>query len=651
MTARFPHLFAPLKIRDMALRNRIMAPPHGRIIADPQVSEREYAKYAAYWLTRARAGLGWMDGVNAFIDNGMLPQGLRLSGLGAVKRGTMRKPNFRDVFSRFADDMHAEGTAVTAQIIMQGAQPHSASGVLANYTNNQPTHVLTYDEIQRTIDEYAFTAAEAEAAGFDGVEMHANHEDVMQLFISPYTNRRTDAYGGDFDARLRFPMEAFAAMRAVTGPGFVIGMRFNMDEFFEGGYDLAEGIRIAQAFEASGHIDYIHCVIGNNWGAPSYVQPHVFGRAQWAEMAGRFRAALSIPVIYGGRVSDPEAGEAVLAEGHADVVSIARAFFADEDFVAKAHAGASDTIRPCIGCNDCLHAAAIDGLPFGCSVNPRAGREAEPAPAPAPTPRRVTVVGGGPAGMEAAAVAAERGHHVTLWDRAPQLGGLMRVAGAVPENAAYLAFIDHQTARLTEAGVTLKLGEEATADTILADAPDVVLLATGTRPRSLDAPGVDAPFVVEGRDVLMGTADVGRNVVVIAREDHMQPLTVTSALLERGCSVRVIYQTPGVAPGVGKYSIGGILGKLTGQGATFTVMTRVAGIAPDKLTLKCVYSGVESEMTDFDTVVLACGGTPDAGLYDALKGKGPEVRIFGDAYVPNRILHATRQAYENACLI
>lgn len=648
MTTPFPHLFEPLKIRDMALRNRIMAPPHGRIIADPQASDREYAKYTAYWRARARAGLGWMDGVNAFIDNGMLPEGLRLSGLGAVKRGTMRKPNFRDVFTRFADEMHAEGTAVTAQIIMQGAQPHSASGVLANYTNNQPTHILTYDEIQRTIDEYAFTAREAEAAGFDGVEMHANHEDVMQLFISPYTNRRTDAYGGDFEARLRFPMENLAAMRAATGPGFVIGMRFNMDEFFDGGYDLAEGIRIAQAFEASGHIDYLHCVIGNNWGAPSYVQPHVFGPAAWSEMAGKFRAALSIPVVYGGRVSEPEAGEAALAAGHADVVSIARAFFADADFVAKAKAGASETIRPCIGCNDCLHAPALGGLPFGCSVNPRAGREWEPALAPADEPKRVTVVGGGPAGMEAAAIAAERGHSVTLWDRADTLGGLLRIAGNVSENAKYHAFADHQAKRLAEAGVNLRIGQEATADSILSDTPDVVFLATGTRPRGLDVPGADADFVVNGRDVMAGTSKVGNEVIVIAREDHMEPLTVTSYLLEAGCNVRVIYQTPAVAPGVGKYSIGGILGKLTGMGATFTVMTRVAEIAPNRLSLRDVYSGVASEMTGFDTVVLACGGTPDAGLYDALIGKVADLRLFGDAYVPNRILHATRQAYENA---
>ncbi|MEC7762027.1 MAG: FAD-dependent oxidoreductase [Pseudomonadota bacterium] len=651
MTTDFPHLFEPFQIRDMKLRNRIMAPPHGRIIADPQVSEAEYAKYAAYWLARARAGLGWMDGVNAFIDNGMLPKGLRLSGLGAVKRGTMRKSNFRAVFSHFADQMHAEGTAVTAQIIMQGAQPHTASGVLANYTNNQSTHILTYDEIQRAIEEYAFTAREAEAAGFDGVEMHANHEDVMQLFISPYTNRRTDAYGGDFEARLRFPMENLAAMRAATGPGFVIGMRFNMDEFFDGGYDLDEGIRIAKAFEASGHIDYIHCVIGNNWGAPSYVQPHVFPTAAWSEMAGKFRAALSIPVVYGGRVSDPAAGEAALAAGHADVISVARAFFADAEFVSKAKAGAAHTIRPCIGCNDCLHAAALDGLPFGCSVNPRAGREAEPEPAQTDSPRRVTVIGGGPAGMEAAAIAAERGHTVTLWDRAPALGGLLRVAGAVPENAQYLAFIDHQTARLKAAGVTLNLGREATADTILAGTPDTVLLATGTRPRGHDAPGADSDFVVEGREVMAGTAKVGKNVVVIAREDHMEPLTITSHLLEQGCTVRVIYQTPSIAPNVGKYSIGGILGKLTGMGARFTVMTRVAAFAPDRLTLRDVYSGVESEMTDFDTVVLACGGTPDAGLYDALLGKVDDLRIFGDAYVPNRMLHATRQAYENACAI
>jgi 2,4-dienoyl-CoA reductase-like NADH-dependent reductase (Old Yellow Enzyme family)/thioredoxin reductase len=651
MTTHFEHLFQPFQIGQMQLRNRIMAPPHGRIIADPQVSDVDYARYAAYWLARARGGLGWMDGVNAFIDNSFVPKGLRLTGLGATIRGTMRKPNFRAVFGRFADEMHAEGTAVTAQIIMQGAVPHSASGVLANYTNNQSTHILDHDEILRTIDEYAFTAREAQAAGLDGVEMHANHEDVMQLFLSPYTNRRDDEFGGDFEWRMRLPLSCIAAMRAETGPDFVIGVRLNMDEFFEGGYTLEEGIRIARAFQDSGGVDYIHCVIGNNWGAPSYIQPHTFGRAAWADLAGRFRAALKIPVVYGGRVSDPEAAEEVLAKGHADVVSIARAFFADADFVAKAKTGQSASIRPCIGCNDCLHAAAMDGLPFGCSVNPRAGREAEPAPSRAATPREVTVIGGGPAGMEAAAIAAERGHDVTLWERSTELGGLLRLAGAVPENAQYLAFIDHQADRLRAAGVTLRLGEEAQADEIAAGAPDVVLIATGTRPRSLDAKGVDAACVVEGRDLLAGRAEVGQRVIVIAREDHMQPLTIASYLVEQGCAVRIVYQTPGIAPAVGKYSIGGILSKLTAAGAEILVMSRVAEIAPDRLLLKNVYSGVESALTGFDNVVLACGGTPEAGIYQELKGRVPELRIFGDAYVPNRMLHATRQAYENAIRI
>src|SRR5690606_30067725 len=235
-----------------------------------------------------------------------------------------------------------------------GGMPHSPSGRLANHTNSQVPHVLDTAEIARLVEEYAFSAAEARAAGLDGVEVHANHEDLLQLFLSPATNRRDDAYGGDHGRRMRLLLDVLHAIRREVGPDFTVGVRLNMDELFEGGYDLAEGLAIASSLQASGTVDYLHCVVGNNWGAPSYIQTHHYAVAHWSGLARRFREALDIPVVYTGRVATAAAAARVVAEGHADVVGMARAMFADGDLVAKARSGRAADIRPLLRTHHCL---------------------------------------------------------------------------------------------------------------------------------------------------------------------------------------------------------------------------------------------------------------------------------------------------------
>lgn len=254
------------------------------------------------------------------------------------------------------------------------------------------------------------------------------------------------------------------------------------------------------------------------------------------------------------------------------------------------------------------------------------------------------MVGAGPAGLELAALLAERGHEVTVWEQGDAIGGQMRTAAKVPENRAYSDFLDFQERRLQQLGVTLACGKTATADSILAFGADVVALATGATPRDPEIVGVDQPFVMQGREVMAGRATTGDRVVLIAMEDHMQPLTVASYLAEQGKQVRIIYQTPGIAPLVGKYSIGAPLAKLTAKGVEVRVMERVVEITEDRLVTRNVYSGAEAEVTDFDSVVLACGGRAEDRLFHELQGRIPELHILGDAYAPRRIWHATRQA-------
>jgi 2,4-dienoyl-CoA reductase-like NADH-dependent reductase (Old Yellow Enzyme family)/thioredoxin reductase len=644
-------LFEPLRLGPLTLRNRIMMPPHGLAVGNPFGTEAEMQRGAAYWGSRAADGVALVCGMNGFIDNSVLIPGFDPSGLGARKVGVFRLPNFREGAQRYVKAIHEGGAYAGIQLIMQGGLPHSPSGVLANYANNQVPHTLSKAEIRWFIEEYRFSAREARAAGMDVVELHANHEDLLELFLSPATNHRTDEYGGDLAGRMRFILEVLAAVREETGPDMAIGVRMNMDELFEGGYDAVGGIEIAQVLDGSNLIDYLHCVMGNNWGAPSYIQPHNYAPGQWAPLAGAVKAAVNVPVIYTGRVSTPETAAGIIRRGEADAVGIARAMFADPFFVSKTKSGNTAQIRPCIGTNDCLHRSVVDGIGFGCSVNPGTGHNLEAELPTASKARRVLVVGAGPAGLELAASLAERGHSVTLWEAESTVGGQMRVAAMARENGAYADFLDFQQLRLKNLGVELQLNHQATLENIRAARADVIALATGASSRRPNIPGIDQEHVLDGRQVMLGKVDAGHRVAVIAMEDHMQPLTIAGFLADQGKDVTIFYPTPAVAPLVGKYSIGAPLAKLAAAEATVNVLERVVEIDGDEIRTRNIYSGTERKHAGFDSVVTACGGVPETSLFVSLQADGVEVHVLGDAYAPRRISFATRQAYALASAI
>ena len=644
-------LWQPLQVGPVRLRNRIMLPPHGRLVGDPFGAEHQARRAAAYWQRRAEDGAAWICGLNGFVDNSVLIPGFEPVGLGATIRGVFRMPHFHERAARYVESVHAGGALASVQLIAQGGLPHSPSGRMANHASHQVPHALTREEIAWFVEEYGFSARASREAGLDGVELHANHEDLLQLFLSPATNRREDEYGGSLENRARLVVEILGAVRAGTGPGLAVGVRLNMDELFDGGYDLEGGLAIARHLEATGLIDYVHCVTGNNWGAPSYIQPHHYRPAQWSGQAARFRESLDVRVVYSGRVATIETAADVVARGHADVVGMARAMFAEPQLVSKARSGRYAEIRPCIGTNDCLHRVVVDGIRFGCSVNPATGHEGDPPAGELETARSVLVVGGGPAGMELAALLGEAGHRVALWEREEELGGQLLAAAAAAENAAYRDFIAFQTGRLERAGVELRLGLAASSDDVLAEAPDVVAVATGARPRWPDAVPAGTPGVVEGRDVLLGRVDVGERVLVVAEEDHMQPLTVAGHLCDLGHRVTAVWSSPAVAPAVGRYSIGAPLAKLSAAGAELVVAERVVDVRDGRVTTRSTYSETQRVRPGFDTVVLACGGEAETGLYDAVRGRRAEVHVLGDAYAPRRMSFATRQAYELARLL
>jgi NADPH-dependent 2,4-dienoyl-CoA reductase/sulfur reductase-like enzyme len=481
----------------------------------------------------------------------------------------------------------------------------------------------------------------------DALEIHANHDDIVQWFLSPLTNHRSDEYGGSPENRVRFLAEILAAIRREVGKDLTVGARLVIDEMLPGGYHANDLREMMMLLEASGHLDYWSLCMGNNWGSPSYIQPLYYEFQPWAAArSAELKKTTSLPVVFAGRVTSVQMAASMIAAGQADVVGMARATIADADAPRKTFEKRFDEIRPCVGANDCIHRILVDRLPFGCAVNPAAGHESRGDHPPAEKPREIVVVGAGPAGMEVAAIAAERGHRVSLWEREAEIGGQMRIAARAPLHEVYRDFIALQENRLKRLGVDVRLGVEVTPEMVHGSGASAVVVATGAGPRRPDIAGVDLPHVLEMRDVLTGVARPERNVLVIAQEDHIQPLSVADFLAQRGHQVRLLYQSPEPAPLVGRYTKGAILERLCRKGVDFIFMHRPVRIEPGAVTASNVYTGDSLTIDGIDSVVLACGGRSETALYRALKGSVDDLHLLGDAYAPRRITFATRQAFE-----
>jgi 2,4-dienoyl-CoA reductase-like NADH-dependent reductase (Old Yellow Enzyme family)/thioredoxin reductase len=647
----YPNLFSPVRIGSMELRNRVMVPPHTALMGPLWGTQEQADQHVAYIQARAEAGVAWFDTVTGHIDNLYVP-GFDPVGVGARTKGYIRLPHFRDRIGQLTEAIHGAGSKLTIQLVSQGGLPNAPSPVLSTPMLNAVPHALDRDDIRWYVNEFAWSAGEAQAAGADGVEFHLNHDDILEWFMSPLTNRRDDEFGGSFENRMRIVMEILRAAREITGDAFTIGVRLNMFEEMPGGYDLAGGIEIAQCLEASGLIDFVSLVVGSNWGNPSYIQPHHYAPAEWADMSGEFTRALSLPVAYTGRVTTPEIAEAVIASGNAAVVGIARAIIADPEWVRKAEQGRSQEIRPCTGCNDCISASLAEKLNLSCAVNPHVGTEVrESWPVPVTSARSVLVVGGGPAGMEVAALAAERGHRVELWEKDDHLGGQLSTAINAPTYEGYADYLAWQERRLDRVGVSLCEGQTATAHEVLEANADVVIIATGATSRRPDIEGIDRANVHDSREVLDGAVVPGKHVLIVAQDDHMPPLAVADFLASAGHEVTVVYATNGPAPLLTRYMIGGILARLDNAGVKLRYTEIVTAVSDEGVHVRHSYSGREEIITGFDSIVLACGSVADSSLYDELKGAHPRVHLLGDAFAPRRLLFATKQAYALASLL
>jgi NADPH-dependent 2,4-dienoyl-CoA reductase/sulfur reductase-like enzyme len=483
------------------------------------------------------------------------------------------------------------------------------------------------------------------AAGFDGVEIMGAGGLLVHQFLSPALNFRQDRYGSSLEGRLRFPLEIVVAVREAIGWDMVLGFKMAGDDFYDGGIELEDAKKIALALEGTGMVDYLTVAAGMYVSVPTHVPPMYYPLGCFAYLASEIRRTVKkVNVNCMGRVNDPTQGENIIAEGHADMLGMVRALICDPEFVRKTREDRVEEIRQCVGCEEGCYARFRRGLPITCAYNPEAGREKELPIVAASTKRKVMVVGGGVAGLEMARVAALRGHEVHLYEKSDQLGGQLIAAAKAPCRDDFEQMPRYYSYQMELLEVKVSLGIEATHETVREICPDVIVVATGSRPRSLEVPGKDCSKVVDPEGVLLGRVEVGEKVVVVAGEHGMEALCTADFLAERGKDVEVLtefFHAGAEAPfGI----LQAVYRRLFRKGVPIRTLTAIKELRGRTVVTRDVFSGAESSIEDVDTVVAATGRDPVDVLYHSLKAEGREVYAVGDCLQPRLIPQVTLEA-------
>jgi 2,4-dienoyl-CoA reductase-like NADH-dependent reductase (Old Yellow Enzyme family)/thioredoxin reductase len=654
----YSRLFSPLEVGPMKLRNRI-AETTNTIGAGAMPGFVDDG-YIAHHTSKARGGTAWIGG-ETFLLNSPMPNEAAdefMPGVGSFRIPIYMMPGFVENLGRFCDAVHQTGSVVVCQLTYLNFTLAASAVPLAEVYDWIP-HEMDAREIQHCIDTYAAAAAKFMEAGVDGIELHCAHETTPHGFLSPATNKRTDEWGGDALGRTKFVREALLATKARIGDGMALGVRVNGCESREGGYDVEEFRAMMRCIGETGTLDFVNVDVGHSWGSPAYVQPSYYGSAEHREIGKALKQDLDgVAILYAGRVNSPEVGEEMIAGGFADVVGMTRAGIADPEFANKAMTGRVSEIRRCIGCNRCIGQSIRNDAPDAfkkpvCSVNPEIGNELLFAMTnkPAETKRRFVVAGGGPAGLEAARVAAMRGHDVVLVDQGTRLGGALNLVSRTPGRESYADFITFQEAELARLGVDVRLETEASRDSLLALEPDAVACATGALPRQPDTPGADGPRVFQGRHVLGGRVDLdalGERIAVVSQEDHYETGSTAAFLAAAGKRVEIFHKWTHIAAQVDRYSIGPHLAALYERDVVIHTGLRLAAIEGDTLDFTSAFGGRRQSFSDFDSVVLVYGGVPNTSLYHQLEHEfeastdvAPRLFLVGNAWVPRLIAEAT----------
>lgn len=634
-------IFEPIQINSLELKNRLVVPAMGTNFANPDGTVSERLK--DYLVARADGGFGLIITEITAISP---------YGKGSPVQLSIWDDKFIPGFRDLAKAIHAKEAKVAVQLYHPGRQtlsfltgrPLVAPSAIPCPVCREIPKELTVEEIWELEEQFAEGARRAKEAGMDAVEIHGAHGYLIAQFMSGYANHRSDAYGGDLEGLLRFPIEIIHKIRETVGADYPIIFRLSGDERVAGGRTIQETKTIIPLLEQAG-VNAFHVSTGVYASFDYITAPMAIPPGYNVSAASEVKKATSVPVITVGRINDPRMAEEILKEGQADLVAMGRASLADPELPKKAAAGNYDDIRWCIACNQgCIDRLFdLEKICISCLVNPTVGKEREMALIPAPQSKRVLVVGGGPAGMEVARVAALRGHEVYLYEKEEKLGGQFKLAAVPPCKQEITKIINYLSIQIKKAGVKVALGQEVTEKTIDNLQPDAIVIATGGTPVIPDIPGIEEEGVVTAFDVLGGKVTPGRSILVIG--GGMVGCETADFLGQiMGCRVTLVEALPRVAQDVGGSTRYFLLQRLAQEKASIITSASVKRFVKDGVILE--RNGKEKTLSGFDTIVLATGIAPVNKFASKIRGRVKEMYVIGDAKQPRKALDAIAEAAE-----